>query len=100
MVPTKFTITFALSAVEDLEDIRRWYYDQQIPEVGEKLIKAVLSSLERLTDFPDSGRIVPEFGVPYLKEIIHPPFRIIYRMEKNLISVVRVWRSERLLKMP
>jgi toxin ParE1/3/4 len=100
MVPIKFTITFALSAVEDLEDIRGWYYEQQIPEVGEKLIKEVLSSLERLTDFPDSGRIVPEFAVPYLKEIIHPPFLIIYRLEKNLIRVVRVWRSERLLKMP
>jgi hypothetical protein len=32
-----------------------------------------------VADFPESGRIVSEFGVANLREIIHPPFRIIYR---------------------
>jgi len=30
----------------------------------------------------------------------HPPFRIVYRLEKFRVRVVRIWRSERLLKMP
>jgi toxin ParE1/3/4 len=96
----KNRITLALSAVEDLEAIRTWYSDQQIPEVGERLVREVLAVLERLADFPESGRIVPEFGVPHLREIIHSPFRIVYRVDKHVVRVIRVWRSERSLKMP
>ncbi|MBU2054539.1 MAG: type II toxin-antitoxin system RelE/ParE family toxin, partial [Proteobacteria bacterium] len=55
---------------------------------------------ERLAEFPESGRIVPEFGIAHLREIIHPPFRIVYRLDKMRVRIVRVWHSERLLKMP
>lgn len=60
----------------------------------------VVSQVKRLADFPESGRIVPEFGVAHLREIIHPPFRIVYRRDDIRVRIVRVWRSERLLKMP
>lgn len=99
-MPGKYKITFAVSAVEDLEEIRAWYADQQVAEVGERLIGEVLSQVERLADVPESGRMVPEFAVVNLREIIHPPFRIVYRLDKVRVRIVRVWRSERLLKMP
>ena len=41
--------------------------------------------------------MVPEFGLVQLREIIHPPFRIVYRLAEGRVRVVRVWRSERLL---
>jgi len=96
----KRTTTFAASAVKDLEAIQNWYVDQQVPDVGEKLLREIISQVERLADFPESGRIVPEFGIVNLREIIFPPFRIVYRLDKNRVRVVRIWRSERLLKMP
>jgi len=55
---------------------------------------------EVLRTHPDLGRVVPEFDAPNLREIIHPPFRIIYRRDASRISVVRVWRGERVLKLP
>ena len=96
----KKKITFAVSAVNDLEDIRCWYVDQQAPETGDNLLKDIVSQVERLGTFPESGRVVPEFGIANLREIIRPPFRIIYRVDENKVRIVRVWRSERLLKMP
>ena len=99
-MPLKHTITFADSSVKDLEEIRAWYADQQVPDVGERLVREVVSHIERLADFPESGRIVPEFGVVHLREIVHPPFRIVYRLDKTRVRIVRVWRSERLLKLP
>ncbi len=99
-MPLKHTITFAVSSVKDLEEIRAWYVDQQVPDMGERLLREVIPQIERLADFPDSGRIVPEFGVAHLREIIHPLFRIVYRLDKTRARIVRVWRSERLLKMP
>jgi plasmid stabilization system protein ParE len=93
-------IEFAESAVGDLEDILVWYADQQVPEVGKRLVREVVAQVERLSDFPESGRIVPEFGLAKLREIIYPPFRIVYRVDAARIWIIRVWRSERLLKVP
>jgi toxin ParE1/3/4 len=96
----KKTITFTASALKDLSAIRSWYADQQVPAIGEKLLREIISQVERLGAFPESGRIVPEFGIVNLREIIYSPFRIISRLDDNKVRVVRIWRSERLLKMP
>ncbi|BBA69873.1 type II toxin-antitoxin system RelE/ParE family toxin [Geobacter sulfurreducens] len=92
------SIEFAESAAADLADIIAWYADQQVPEVGKRLVGEVVAQVERLADFPESGRIVPEFELANLREIIHPPFRIVYRVDAARIRIVRVWRSERLMK--
>ncbi|KUG23982.1 death on curing protein, doc toxin [hydrocarbon metagenome] len=98
-MPKKKTITFAVSAFDDLENIRVWYTDQQqVPDVGERLIKEIISQIERLSEFPESGRIVPEFNIGNLREIIFSPFRSVYRLDDNKIKIIRIWRSERLLK--
>jgi len=44
--------------------------------------------------------VVPEFDQPFLRELIHPPFRIVYRRDPKRVRIVRVWRSERLLHLP
>jgi toxin ParE1/3/4 len=99
-VTRKRRISFAASAVDDLEALRTWYAEQDVPEVGERLLREVVSQVERLADYPESGRVVPEFGLAQLREVIHPPFRIVYRLDDDRVRVVRVWRSERLLKLP
>jgi addiction module RelE/StbE family toxin len=96
----QITITFAESAVQDLETIREYYQEQEVPEVGERFIEEIISSVEDLVIHPERGRMVPEFNTPQLRELIHPPFRIVYRRYKEKISVVRVWRSERLMRFP
>ena len=96
----RITITLAESAIQDLTDIREYYQAQEVPEVGDRFVKEIISSVEELAIHPDRGRIVPEFNRPQLRELIHPPFRIVYRRYKEKISVVRVWRSERLIRLP
>ncbi|MHB1413328.1 MAG: type II toxin-antitoxin system RelE/ParE family toxin [Thermoleophilia bacterium] len=77
-----------------------WHKDQHLPDVAERLLREVIDHVERLAEFPQSGRIVPEFSVSHLREIIHPPFRIVYRLDDDTVRIVRVWRSERQLKIP
>lgn len=77
-----------------------WYERQLVPEVSRRLVAEVFERTEGLVDTPDIGRVVPEFGQTFLRELIHPPFRIVYRREKNKARVVRVRRSERLLVLP
>lgn len=90
-------VSFAESAVQDLEDMRDWYAAQLVPEVGERIVREVIGRVGQLAEFPDSGRIVPEFDTPWLRELVHPPFRIVYRLDHERVRVVRVWRSERLM---
>jgi plasmid stabilization system protein ParE len=90
-------IEFAESALCDLEDIIAWYAGLYVPEVGERLVREIFIRTEQLAEFPESGRMVPEFEVKIIRELIHPPFRIVYRIDLAQIHIVRVWRSERLL---
>ena len=99
-MPGKKSIEFAESALVDLEEIRDWYAEQGVPEVGSRFVVEIVGQVEQLADFPESGRIVPEFGLAEVRELIHPPFRIVYRVGATKIWIVRVWRSERLLKVP
>ena len=96
----KIEITFADSALGDLEDVLDYYREQQVPHVGEKLVGNVIKYVELLAEHPDMGRIVPEFNLEYLRELIQPPFRIVYRRNQNKVLIVRIWRSERLIVVP
>ena len=93
-------IIFAESAVTDLEEIREYYLEQQVPEVGDRFVREIVALIEELPSHPDRGRVVPEFNQSKLRELIHPPFRIVYRRDPQSLSIVRVWRSERLMRFP
>ena len=98
----KRRISFAASAVEISSwDDARLVCGTACPEVGERRLREVLAQVERLAEYPESGRVVPEFELTRLREIIHPPFRIVDRgSDHDRVRVVRVWRSERLLVLP
>ncbi len=97
---SKITILFSESAVSDLEELKRWYCEQGVPDIGDRFITEIIERIESLRDHPNMGRVVPEFEQLFLREIIHSPFRIVYRREPKKVRVVRVWRSERRLVLP
>jgi toxin ParE1/3/4 len=99
-MPGKSSITFAESAVADLEGILDWYDKQEVPHVGQKLVTEILADIEQLSQYPEMGRIVPEFGQSNLRELIHSPFRIVYRRDIKKVRIARIWRGERMLKLP
>lgn len=94
------SVEFAEAALADLEALRSWYAGQGAPEVGARFVAEIFDQVERLADFPRSGRVVPEFGLTAIRELLHPPFRIVYRIGPGKVWIVRIWRSERLLKLP
>jgi len=53
-----------------------------------------------LEDFPESGRVVPEFpDLPY-QEVIIPPYRFFYRIKGDVVWIVAVWHGAQLPKEP
>ena len=52
---------------------------------------------DRLQEFPELGRTVPEYRDASIREIIFRPYRIVYRVdhERGLCEIARVWHSAR-----
>lgn len=93
-------LLIAHSALQDLQDIQHYYLEQGVAQTGKELVDSILHKIEMLTAHPDAGRKVPEFNQEQIRELIHPPFRLVYLRETSTISLIRVWRSERLLQLP
>jgi toxin ParE1/3/4 len=93
-------ISFSNSALEDLKEVQAYYNEPEVPEVGSRHLTEIFERVESLPDNPQLGRVVPEFDEPHIREIIHPPYRIVYMLDSKSIQIIRVWRSERLLVLP
>lgn len=88
------------SAFTDLEDIIEYYKEQEIPKIGTDTVSTIIKHAQVLLKHPEIGRKVPEFNDENIREIIHPPYRIVYLKEIKTVQIIRVWRSERILKLP
>lgn len=63
---------------------------------AEKWVRSVFARVSQLGKYPESGPMVPELGRPEIRQLPHPPYRIIYRVEPKrlLILTVRHGRQE------
>jgi len=84
-------------AVEDLRSIHA-YISQDSKVYADKFIEKIISRVEQLETHPKSGRVVPEFNVETLRELIEGNYRIIYKVNSDFIGIVRVHHSARQLK--
>jgi plasmid stabilization system protein ParE len=73
------------------------YIAEDDPASAGKFIRSIFHAVERLPSFPESGRIVPEFGDPMIREVIRRPCRVVYRIktDRSLIEIARVWHAAR-----
>lgn len=67
------------------------------PHFATLFVIRVLESAERLVDFPNSGRVVPEIGDPAVREIILGNYRVIYRLRSESVEILTVYHGARLL---
>lgn len=93
-------LRIAQSALGDLQAIQAYYAKQDVPHTGDKYVAAILEHSDILRRHPDAGRIVPEFNQDNIRELIHPPFRVVYLRQSAEVIVIRIWRSERQLELP
>jgi toxin ParE1/3/4 len=92
-------LRIAQSALEDLQAIQKYYREEGVPHIGEDFVAAILKHCGMLQIHPDAGRIVPEFNMDHIRELIHAPFRVVYLRQAKEIVLIRVWRSERQLEL-
>jgi plasmid stabilization system protein ParE len=83
----------AFSQAEEIAD----YIADDNPFASEKWLAGLFAAVERLTDYPESGRPVPEIPRPEIREIVCGEYRIIYRVRTATVSILTVRHGRRLL---
>jgi plasmid stabilization system protein ParE len=81
-------------SVDDLEAIHD-FIARDSSRYADLVSRRIVAATERLLQFPEIGRIVPEVGEPRLRELIVRPFRIVYRVRVDLVEIVTVFRGSR-----
>ena len=76
----------ALEAVE--------YIALDRPRAAAAWLEGLLERVRTLDRFAQQGRMVLEIGLPAYREVPHPPYRIIYRVDSGRVVILTL-RHER-----
>jgi len=85
-------------ALNDLNEIHD-YIARDSKNYANLFLKKLYDSVQKLKDFPNMGRIVPEIDDPKIRELIFQNYRIVYRIKEDYIEILTVIHGSKLLKM-
>lgn len=63
----------------DLASIRA-FIEQDSSHYAAIVVSRLIAGTDQLASFPESGRAVPEFENPLVREVVIRPYRIVYRL--------------------
>jgi len=84
----------ALYNIEDIAD----YISIHNIQAAKSLVQKIFSKVERLNEFPESGKIPAELQGFSYREIVVAPCRIFYKLENDNIYILYVMRQEQDLR--
>jgi plasmid stabilization system protein ParE len=90
-------IAWSLAAVRDVAEIVAWIAEDN-PEAARRWAERVNRHVERAAELPYSGRKVPEFDRPLLREMLFSNYRLVYEVTDSHIIVIRVFEGHRELR--
>lgn len=89
-------VRWTLQASDDLDSIAQ-FIAKDSPQYARLFVSDVFQAVERLGDFPKSGRIVPELNDSQIREVILGDYRLVYRFRAKLVEMLTVYHGARLL---
>lgn len=88
------TVHWTNRALAHLLDIYE-YIAQDSPIYAKHTIEKLTSRSEQIGTHPESGRKVPEYDAPHIREVIEGNYRLIYRIKEAQIDVLAVIHTRR-----
>jgi len=73
------------------------YISLDNPVAAQRWVNKVFAQVEKLSEFPGRGRMVPEVGDKTIREIISGNYRIIYRLKDQEISILTLRHVKQVL---
>ena len=93
-----YRVVWSPRAVEDLESIAQ-YIAADSAAYAAAVVKTILSTAGNFSHFPFSGRVVPELGEESIREWFVYSYRVIYRVENEIVTVAAIVHGKRLLQL-
>lgn len=87
-------VRWTKEAADDLQAIYD-FIERDSPQYAFIIVEDILSAIDGLERFPLLGRMVPERQRKDLRELIKPPYRIVYRVSE-VIHILTIFRASRL----
>lgn len=84
-------------ALDQLDEIAE-YIALDNPVAASVLVRKTFSQIDRLEQFPNSGREPPELPNSIYREVVCSPCRVFYRHEENVVFIVHIMREEMQLR--
>ena len=81
----------------DIASIKE-YIARNSPANAKTVVAAIEQAADRLVDFPYAYRMIPEFQDPDRRETFVYEYRLMYRVEPNVVRILRVVHGRRLLR--
>ncbi len=83
-------------ALDNIKDIAEYIAIHNI-QAAKALVEKIFSKVERLNEFPESGKTPIELQGFSYREIVVPPCRIFYKLENDNVYIIYVMRQEQAL---
>jgi addiction module RelE/StbE family toxin len=77
------------AALQHLDAIYR-YIAQDSPAYAKRMVDRLTRRSQQIAEFPLSGRMVPEYEMTQIREVVEGPYRIIYYIKPDQIDVLAV----------
>ena len=87
-------IIWSPEAIADLVDLRD-YIARDSPTYAAAMAERILAATDRLSDFPLSGREVPELDDISIRELVISSFRVIYRVRAESADIAAIVHGAR-----
>jgi len=78
----------------DLEEIGN-FIARDSPYYAIDFVDRIIEQVESIPQFPFRGRVVPEFGIETVREVIFGNYRLIYRVVDGDVIVIAISHSKR-----
>ncbi|OGH60436.1 MAG: plasmid stabilization protein [Candidatus Lindowbacteria bacterium RIFCSPLOWO2_12_FULL_62_27] len=87
-------VRWTLQAAQDLESIVK-FIARDSSHYARLFAVDTFRAIDRITLFPESGRIVPEIGDPVIREAIIGSYRLVYRLKDKCVEILTVFHGAR-----
>lgn len=90
----KVKVVWAPSALKDVDAIAQYIKKDSIDQAA-LFVARIIEMTDRLENFPESGRMIPEINSEDCREMIYGAYRIMYRLSKTSVWITGIVHGAR-----
>ena len=88
------SLVWTINAKNDLKEIYE-YIAIDSKYYANTFVEKIRNTTKKLKKYPNIGRIVPEYNLDEIRELIYQNYRIIYKISKKKLYIVSIFHAAR-----